>query len=75
MEKAVEDFSYKMLVDVFNAQNTADAAVDIIMKIGSCDPGPNVDRIENPLDWTEDKIRYKASKIQSDKGPAGDYDD
>ncbi len=75
MEQAVEDFAYNMLVKVFNAENTARNAIDAIMTTDSYDPGPKVDRIEDSSDWTDDQIRQKASKIQSDKGPAGDYDD
>ena len=32
-------------------------------------------RIEDPGEWTEEKIRVAASKIDSDKGPEGDFDD
>ena len=34
-----------------------------------------VTRIEDPADWTEEKIRTAAAKIDSDKGPEGDFDD
>ncbi|MFO8083574.1 MAG: class II fructose-bisphosphate aldolase [Desulfobacterales bacterium] len=74
MAKAVEDFAYGMIVDVFNARDTADIAIDLILKAGSYDPGPKAERIENPDDWTVEKIRKKAP-IQSEKGPKGDFDD
>ncbi len=74
MAKDVEDFAYGMMVDVFNARDTADIAIDIISKAGSHDPGPKAERIENPDDWTVEKIR-KNAPIKSDKGPKGNFDD
>jgi len=75
MAKRVEDFVYNMLVDVFNATDTADIAVGKILSAGSYDPGPKGERIENPDEWTPEKIAQKAAEIDSDKGPAGDFDD
>ena len=75
MAKRVEDFVYNMLVDVFNATDTADIAVGKILSAGSYDPGPKGERIENPDEWTPEKIVQKAAEIDSDKGPAGDFDD
>lgn len=74
MTRAVEEFAYNMIANVFNAQDTADIAIDTILKAGSYDPGPKAERIESPDDWTEEKIR-KNAPIQSDKGPQGDFDD
>jgi fructose-bisphosphate aldolase class II len=31
--------------------------------------------MEDPAEWTEAKIREKAANIDSDKGPAGDFED
>jgi fructose-bisphosphate aldolase class II len=39
MSKRVEDFAYKMLVDVLNAKDTAPLAIDAILKAGSHDMG------------------------------------
>jgi len=75
MVKRVESFVYNMLVNVFNATDTADFAIQEILKTGSHDPGPKVERIENPDDWTPEKIAEKAALINSDKGPDGDFDD
>ena len=75
MAKRVEDFVYNMLVNVFNAADTADIAIQKILSVGSCDPGPKGERIENPDEWTPEKIAQKAAEIDSDKGPAGDFDD
>ena len=75
MIKRVEDFAYNMMVNVFNAENTAPLAIEAILECGSYDAGPKAQRIEDPKDWTPDLINKNAAKISSDKGPAGDFDD
>jgi hypothetical protein len=75
MVQAVEDFVYNLIVNVFNAGDTAGLAVEEILKAGSYDVGPKVQRIEDPNEWTEEKIREKAKLIESDKGPEGDFSD
>jgi fructose/tagatose bisphosphate aldolase len=75
MSKRVEDFVYRLLIDVFNAGDTADLAIKAILDANSYDPGPKVDCIEDPAEWTEAKIRQRAAAIDSDKGPEGDFDD
>ena len=75
MVKGVEDFAYKMMMEVFDSQDTAPLAVEAILKAGSCDLGPKVTRIENPAEWTESKIIERASRLGSDKGSAGKFDD
>ena len=75
MADRVEMFVYNMLVNVFNAQDTAPLAIDAIIKANSYDPGPKASRIENPDEWTEEKIISRASLIESDKGEEGDFDD
>jgi fructose/tagatose bisphosphate aldolase len=75
MTKRVEDFVYNMLVNVFNAQDTASVAIDMILKNGSHDPGPKAARIENPAEWTKEKIIERAASLTGDKGPAGNFDD
>ncbi len=75
MVKRVEDFVYTMLTSVFNAQDTADLAIEQMLDIGSHDPGPKAQRIEDPENWTTDKIIERAKTIESDKGPEGDFDD
>ena len=75
MVKAVEDFSYNMLVNVLNAKDTAPLAIEAILKAGSYDLGPKATRIEEPAEWTESKIVEKAKLINADKGPKGDFDD
>jgi fructose-bisphosphate aldolase, class II len=75
MAKGVEDFVYELLTKVFNAQDTAPLAIEAILKAGSYDVGPKGERIENPADWTEQKIKERASKIHGDKGAKGNFDD
>jgi len=73
--QAVEDFVYKLLVDVFNAEDTAQLGIDAILTAGSYDLGPKVGRLEDPAEWTEEKIRTKSAGLNADKGPTGDFDD
>ena len=67
MAKRVEQFVYDMLVNVFNATDTADLAIDAILKAGSYDPGPKATRIENPDEWTRKKIIKRAAAIHANK--------
>jgi fructose/tagatose bisphosphate aldolase len=73
--KAVEDFVYGLLANVFNARDTAPLAYEVILKAGSYDVGPKASRIEDPAEWTEEKILAKAATINSDKGPQGNFED
>ena len=75
MSKRVEDFVYNMLVDVFNVADTAPIAMDMILAAGSYDIGENAERIEDPAEWTEEKIIERAKTLVVDKGPEGDFDE
>ena len=75
MIKRVEDFAYNMIVDVFNAENTASLAIEAVLDTGSYASAPKVQRIEDPQQWTPELITQRAAKIDSDKGPSGDFDD
>jgi fructose-bisphosphate aldolase class II len=75
MIKRVEDFAYNMLVNVFNAENSASLAIEAILGAGSHDTGPKAKRIEDPRKWTPELIQKRAAEIGSDKGPAGDFED
>ena len=75
MAEGVAQFVYELLTNVFNASDTAPLAIEAILKSGSYDPGPNVERLEDPAAWTTEKIIEKAKSIVGDKGPAGDFDD
>jgi fructose-bisphosphate aldolase, class II len=75
MAQGVEDFVYNLLTQVFNAQDTAPLALEAILEAESYDLGPKCKRIEDPNQWTGDKIQERAATLDSDKGPAGDFDD
>jgi fructose-bisphosphate aldolase class II len=75
MVKDVEDFTYMMISEVFNSQDTVPFAIEAILKAGSYDLGSKVNRIENPSEWTESKITEHASHLNSEKGPSGKFDD
>ena len=75
MVKRVEEFVYNLLVNVFNAQDSAPLGIKAILDKGSYDMGPKVGRIEDPAQWTGEKITKRAASLGTDKGPAGDFDD
>ena len=75
MAGAVEEFVYALLTDVFNAGDTAPLAIEAILSAGTYDLGPKVGRIDDPAEWTLEKIASKAAALDSDKGPSGDFDD
>jgi fructose-bisphosphate aldolase, class II len=75
MAGRVEDFAYTMMTEVLNGGDTAPLAVEAIFAAGSCDPGAKVGRLEDPADWTEEKIVEKAKHLDSDKGAEGRFDD
>jgi fructose-bisphosphate aldolase class II len=73
--KAVEDFIYGLLADVFFATDSAPLAYDAILKAGSHDMGPKASRTEDPSQWTKEKIIEKAKAMASEKGPEGNFED
>ena len=75
MAGRVEDFVYNMLTEVFNAGDTAPIAIEAVIEADSHDPGAKVGRIEDPAQWTPEKITARAAAIESDKGPDGDFED
>jgi fructose/tagatose bisphosphate aldolase len=75
MVKGVEDFVYNMLVNVFNSHNTAPLAIETILEAGSFDAGVKSRRIEDPAEWTPDRIAERAAAIERDRGPEGDFED
>jgi fructose-bisphosphate aldolase class II len=75
MAKRVEEFTYKMLVDVLNARDTAPLALQAILAANSFDLGPKGSQIEDPAHWSEAQIRERAKSIDGDKGPTGNFDD
>lgn len=75
MARRVENFVYTLLVEVFNAAETARYGVEAILEAGSYDLGPKTGRIESPEEWTLERIRARATKLNTDKGPQGNFDD
>jgi fructose-bisphosphate aldolase, class II len=75
MEARVESFAYSMMLDVFNARDTAEIAIDLILQAEGYNPGPKASRIEDPSEWTKEKIVERAKQFSSVKGGAGNYDD
>jgi fructose/tagatose bisphosphate aldolase len=72
MARSVEDFVFDLLTNVFNAQDTAPLAVEAILQARSYDLGPKAVRIEDPVEWTESRIRERATKTLKD---GKNYDD
>jgi fructose/tagatose bisphosphate aldolase len=75
MVQAVEDFVYHLITQVFNGHDTAPLAIEAILKAGSYDLGPKASRIEDPNEWTEEKIRKSGASLAGDKGPKGNFED
>ncbi len=63
MAKNVEEFVYRILVEVFNAKDTAPLGIEAILKTKSFDPGPKAKRIEDPKEWSKEKIAEKAKAL------------
>jgi hypothetical protein len=74
MAASVEEFVYDLLVNVFNAKDTADIAIDLINEKGY-DMGVKAERLEDPAQWTEERFRALYATMDIDKGPEGDFDD
>lgn len=75
MAKAVEDFAYKMMTEVLNGADTAQLGIEALLKAGSYDLGPKSGRIDDPAQWTREKIIEAAKGLAAKKGGTGNYDD
>ncbi|MFZ0133413.1 MAG: class II fructose-bisphosphate aldolase [Desulfobacterales bacterium] len=75
MIRRVEDFAYHLMIDVFNAADTAPLAVQAVLTTGGFDPGPKAQRTEDPAKWTPEAIAERARSIPATKGAAGNFDD
>ncbi len=75
MAERVEKFVYNMLINVFNAGDTAPLAIEAILAAGSYDAGAKTGRIEDPAEWTPEKFTARAGTLDSDKGEKGEFDD
>ncbi len=73
--QGVEEFVYDLLTKVFNAQDTAPLGIEAVLEAGSYDLGPKAGQIEDPAEWTEAKLKERASKLHVDKGRKGNFDD
>ncbi|MCK4468712.1 MAG: class II fructose-bisphosphate aldolase, partial [Desulfobacterales bacterium] len=63
MVNRVEEFVYNMLVNIFNAKDSAPLAIEAILTTDSYDPGFKAGRLENPDEWTREKIIKRAAMI------------
>jgi fructose-bisphosphate aldolase class II len=75
MAARVEAFAYKLITEVFNSADTAPLAIAALLKAGSYDLGPKGKRVENPAEWTRERIHQQAQGLSKDKGPTGNFDD
>lgn len=75
MTQGVEDFVYQLLTRVFNAQDTGPMAMEALLRAGSFAIGAKASRIENPGEWTEEKIRQRAKGLNARKEAGGNFDD
>ena len=75
MINRVEKFALNMIVNVFNAADTAPLVTQAILAADSYDPGPKVVRIDDPSEWTPEKIIAKAATFASTETVEGDFDD
>ncbi len=76
MVAAVEGFVYDLLVDCFNAVDTAPLGIEAILEAGSYDLGPKASRIEDPGEWTPEDITRRAQALEKQGSPStGNYDD
>ena len=75
MINRVEKFAHNMIVNVFNAADTAPLVTQAILAAESYDPGPKVGKIDDPSEWTPEKIVAKAATFASTETVEGDFDD
>ncbi|MFZ0724201.1 MAG: class II fructose-bisphosphate aldolase [Desulfobacterales bacterium] len=75
MTRRVEDFAYHLMIDVFNAADTAPLAIQAILATNGFDPGPKARRTEDPAQWTPEAIVERARSIPATKGAADNFDD
>ena len=75
MAARVEAFVYNMLTNVFNAEGSGTLGKELLLKAGSYDLGSKGKQIEDPADWTREKIIERAKTLVINNGPEGDFDD
>jgi fructose-bisphosphate aldolase class II len=64
-----------MLTDVFSADGSGSLAREVILEAGTYDLGPKAGRIEDPAQWSREKIMERAKTLDVNKGPEGHFDD
>ncbi len=76
MVKGVEEFVFNMIVNVLNSKDTAPLGIEAILKAKSYDLGPKAKRIEDPKEWTKEKIMEKAKSLMAKGSSSGkDFSD
>jgi fructose-bisphosphate aldolase, class II len=76
MVKGVEEFVYNMIVNVLNSKDTAPLGIEAILKAKSYDLGSKAARIEDPNEWTKEKIEEKAKVLMAKGASSGkDFSD
>lgn len=78
MEDDVADFVYNLLVNVFNAENTADLALETIVEAGGYMAPAKAAQIEDPDTWSPDDYGIELGSHDfgcRDHDHGGDFDD
>ncbi|MBW1990405.1 MAG: class II fructose-bisphosphate aldolase [Deltaproteobacteria bacterium] len=77
MAKRVEEFAFKLITDVLGSGDTAPLAMEKLLAAKSHDLGPKGSRIEDPAEWTEEKIAEKALPLakKREQEQKGDFED
>jgi fructose-bisphosphate aldolase, class II len=75
MIRAVEDFSYRLITDVFGSADTAPLAIEAILEANSYDLGPKAQRLEDPAEWTREKIVERCRAAGPKEKIQGDFED
>lgn len=75
MAQGVEEFVYRLVTEVFNSKDTAPLAIDAILRAGSHEIAPKVKRVEDPAQWSEEKIHERAALLKHSSGPVGAFED
>ena len=76
MAKGVENFVFNLLVNVFNAKDTAPLVAEEILAAGTYDPGPKAQSFEAPDEWTKDEIIRKGAQMTPTSNASGEnFDD
>lgn len=75
MAARVADFAYKLMTEVFSAQDTAPLAIKAILEAGSYHMPAKAKRVEDPAQWTPERAAARAKGLHKEVGPEGNFDD